>query len=130
MKVLQQQLALHPDTGLLADFLVYDHSEKSYKPSKGKVLERDSDGDFSYNACRQALSCSHDIRRVYCLLLWVLLLGAVNIVCVLRQYLLKQYNPMCAAVLSCVVLINMSECISVGQDDKHGGRQIKEGFLT
>ena len=50
--VLEQQLALHPDTGLLADFLVYDHSQKKYRPSKGKILERDSDGDFGYNACR------------------------------------------------------------------------------
>lgn len=50
--VLQQQLALHPDTGLLADFLVYDHSQKRYKPPKGRILERDSDGDFGYNACR------------------------------------------------------------------------------
>ena len=50
--VLQQQLALNPDTGLLADFLVYDHSEDKYKPAKGKILERESDGDFGYNACR------------------------------------------------------------------------------
>lgn len=52
VKVLQQQLALHPDTGLLADFLVYDHSKNRYMPSKGRILERDSDGDFGYNACR------------------------------------------------------------------------------
>ena len=52
MKLLQQQLALHPDTGLLADFLVYDHSKNTYLPSKGRILERDSDGDFGYNACR------------------------------------------------------------------------------
>ena len=56
VEVLQQQLALHPDTGLLADFLVYDHAQKKYKPSQGKILERDSDGDFGYNACR---SVSH-----------------------------------------------------------------------
>ena len=52
VKVLQQQLALHPDTGLLANFLVYDHSDNRYMPSTGKILERDSDGDFGYNACR------------------------------------------------------------------------------
>ena len=52
VELLQQQLALHPETGLLADFLVYNKSEKRYKPSKGKILERDSDGDFGYNACR------------------------------------------------------------------------------
>ncbi|KAL0041273.1 hypothetical protein WJX77_010658 [Trebouxia sp. C0004] len=52
VQVLQQQLALHPETGLLADFLVYNKSEKRFKPSKGKILERDSDGDFGYNACR------------------------------------------------------------------------------
>ncbi len=55
VELLQQQLALHPDTGLLADFLVYNKSEKRYKPSKGKILERVSDGDFGYNACRQVL---------------------------------------------------------------------------
>ena len=52
MEILRQQLALHPDTGLLADFLVYDHSQQKYKPSQGKILERESDGDFGYNACR------------------------------------------------------------------------------
>lgn len=52
--VLEQQMALHPDTGLLADFLVFDHTQKRYQPSKGKILERDSDGDFGYNACRFA----------------------------------------------------------------------------
>lgn len=54
MKLLEQQLALHPDTGLLADFLVYNKSEKRYKPSIGKILERERDGDFGYNACRFA----------------------------------------------------------------------------
>lgn len=34
--VLQEQLALHPKTGLLADFLVYSTAEKRYKPAKGK----------------------------------------------------------------------------------------------
>ncbi len=53
VELLQQQLALHPKTGLLADFLVYNLAEKCYKPSQGKILERDSDGDFGYNACRR-----------------------------------------------------------------------------
>ena len=59
VRVLQHQLALHPDTGLLADFLVYDHSEKTYKPSQGRILERDSDGDFGYNACRYVEASDH-----------------------------------------------------------------------
>ena len=52
VELLQQQLALHPDTGLVADFLVYNQAEKRYQPSQGKILERDTDGDFGYNACR------------------------------------------------------------------------------
>lgn len=35
--VLQEQLALHPQTGLLADFLVYSTAEKRYKPAEGKL---------------------------------------------------------------------------------------------
>lgn len=35
--VLNDQLALHPQTGLLADFLVYSVSEKRYKPAEGKL---------------------------------------------------------------------------------------------
>ena len=52
VQVLQQQYELHPETGLVADFLVYNHDEKCYKPAQGKVLERESDGEFGYNACR------------------------------------------------------------------------------
>lgn len=50
--VLQDQLALHPETGLLADFLVYSPPEKRYKPSEGKILEKDSDGQYGWNSCR------------------------------------------------------------------------------
>lgn len=35
--VLQEQLALHPTTGLLADFLVYSTAEKRYKPAEGTL---------------------------------------------------------------------------------------------
>ena len=35
--VLQEQLALHPQTGLLADFLVYSTAEKHYKPAEGTL---------------------------------------------------------------------------------------------
>ena len=35
--VLHDQLALHPQTGLLADFLVYSTPEKRYKPAEGKL---------------------------------------------------------------------------------------------
>ena len=35
--VLQEQLAMHPQTGLLADFLVYSTSEKRYKPAAGEL---------------------------------------------------------------------------------------------
>ncbi len=53
--VLQHQLRLHPQTGLLADFLVYDHSERCYKPCEGKVLEKDNDGEYNWNSCRYLL---------------------------------------------------------------------------
>jgi len=49
---LQHQLRLHPQTGLLADFLVYDHSERCYKPCEGKILEKDNDGEYNWNSCR------------------------------------------------------------------------------
>lgn len=35
--VLQDQLALHPQTGLVADFLVWSPSEKRYKPAEGTL---------------------------------------------------------------------------------------------
>ena len=60
IEVLQQQLKLHPDTGLVADFLVYNKAEKQYKPAKGKVLERETDGEFGYNACRYSVTCFCD----------------------------------------------------------------------
>ena len=57
--VLQHQLRLHPETGLLADFLVYDHSERCYKPCEGKVLEKDNDGEYNWNSCRYLLHSFH-----------------------------------------------------------------------
>lgn len=51
--VLQYQYALHPQTGLLADFLVYNQAQKRYQPSEGKVLEKDTDGEYGWNSCRQ-----------------------------------------------------------------------------
>lgn len=39
-----------PDTGLLPDFLVYE--EEQWRPAPPQFLERDSDGDYSYNAAR------------------------------------------------------------------------------
>ena len=50
--VLQDQLALHPETGLLADFLVYSPSKKHYRPAKGKILEKENDGEYGWNSCR------------------------------------------------------------------------------
>ncbi|KAL3157183.1 hypothetical protein ABBQ38_001422 [Trebouxia sp. C0009 RCD-2024] len=50
--VLQDQLALHPQTGLVADFLVWSPSEKRYKPAEGKILEKDNDGEYGWNSCR------------------------------------------------------------------------------
>ncbi|DBA92104.1 TPA: hypothetical protein ACH3X1_015830 [Trebouxia sp. C0004] len=50
--VLQHQLSLHPQTGLLADFMVYNHSEQCYKPCEGKMLEKDNDGEYNWNSCR------------------------------------------------------------------------------
>ncbi len=66
--VLQHQLRLHPQTGLLADFLVYDHSERCYKPCEGKVLEKDNDGEYNWNSCRY-LKHLHTVEtHFYCLL--------------------------------------------------------------
>lgn len=39
-----------PDTGLLPDFLIYE--EGQWRPAPAEFLERDSDGDYSYNAAR------------------------------------------------------------------------------
>ena len=50
--VLSHQLSLNPQTGLLADFLVYDHQKQQYMPCQGKVLEKDNDGEYNWNSCR------------------------------------------------------------------------------
>ena len=56
--MLQHQLSLHPGTGLLADFLVYDHVEQCYKPSESKVLEKENDGEYNWNSCRYVVFAS------------------------------------------------------------------------
>ena len=40
------------DTGLIPDFII--KTEDGYVPALGKQLEKNNDGDFSYNACRTA----------------------------------------------------------------------------
>ena len=66
--VLQDQLALHPQTGLLADFLVYNPAEKRYKPSEGKVLEKDTDGEYGWNSCRQEATLQLSSGYATCLI--------------------------------------------------------------
>ena len=45
------QLQLHP-TGLMADFLALSPASGLYEPVQGRVLERPSDQDYSWNSCR------------------------------------------------------------------------------
>ncbi|KAN0059626.1 hypothetical protein ACQY0O_008195 [Thecaphora frezii] len=40
------------ETGLLPDFLEYNHAEQTWKPAWGKLLESENDGHVSWNACR------------------------------------------------------------------------------
>ncbi|MEU9191835.1 glycosyl hydrolase family 8 [Streptomyces hundungensis] len=47
-----QQSKYAPSTGLLADFVVNTNSTP--KPASGKVLESTHDGDYGWNACRDA----------------------------------------------------------------------------
>jgi len=61
VQVLQQQLALHPETGLLADFLVYNKSEKRYKPAMGTLATTPAGWSDAL-----VLICSH-VHGVPCL---------------------------------------------------------------
>ncbi|KAK9766578.1 hypothetical protein K7432_004236 [Basidiobolus ranarum] len=50
IRTIEHQLSLHPQTGLIADFLEYDGH--FYVPVKGEVLESKHDKDYSWNSCR------------------------------------------------------------------------------
>ncbi|KAI8342711.1 Six-hairpin glycosidase-like protein [Chlamydoabsidia padenii] len=51
IKVLEEQLALHPKTGLLADYLVLDKSEK-YVPMVAEVEDKEHGDRVSNHACK------------------------------------------------------------------------------
>ncbi|KAI7908245.1 Six-hairpin glycosidase-like protein [Cokeromyces recurvatus] len=55
----QYQLTLHPQTGLIADFLQLDRRSKQYKPVTGQVLEDKHDGDYNWNSCRVPWRLAH-----------------------------------------------------------------------
>jgi len=51
VRAVQAQLDQH-STGLMADFVMYNHDLKRFEPVKGKVLERAHDPDYFFNSCR------------------------------------------------------------------------------
>lgn len=55
----QAQLALNPQTGLLADFLCLDSRSKTYHPARKQVLESKNDGDYNWNSCRVPWRLGH-----------------------------------------------------------------------
>ncbi|OZJ04509.1 hypothetical protein BZG36_02237 [Bifiguratus adelaidae] len=57
INVLQHQLSLNPQTGLVADFL--ELKGHQYVPPKGKVLEDKHDGDYNWNSCRVPWRLAH-----------------------------------------------------------------------
>ncbi|RKP26628.1 Six-hairpin glycosidase-like protein [Syncephalis pseudoplumigaleata] len=57
--IMDAQHRLHPDTGLVADFLVWNGSRAAYLPAKGKVLESSHDGDYNWNSCRVPWRLAH-----------------------------------------------------------------------
>ncbi|KAI7895666.1 Six-hairpin glycosidase-like protein [Mucor mucedo] len=59
IKTYQAQLALHPDTGLVADFLTLDSKTKTYKPVTKQVLESKHDPDYNWNSCRVPWRLAH-----------------------------------------------------------------------
>ncbi|KAI8342775.1 Six-hairpin glycosidase-like protein [Chlamydoabsidia padenii] len=54
----QAQLNLHPQTGLIADFLKLDKNN-TYLPATGEVLESKHDGDYNWNSCRVPWRLGH-----------------------------------------------------------------------
>ncbi|KAI9361016.1 Six-hairpin glycosidase-like protein [Pilaira anomala] len=59
VKTFQDQLAINPQTGLVADFLTLDSNTKKYKPVTKKVLESNRDSDYNWNSCRVPWRLSH-----------------------------------------------------------------------
>ncbi|KAI9595189.1 Six-hairpin glycosidase-like protein [Syncephalis fuscata] len=57
--IMNNQYKLNPNTGLVADFLVWDSRRKMYMPAKGQVLESSHDGDFNWNSCRVPWRLTH-----------------------------------------------------------------------
>lgn len=51
------QYSLHPNTGLIADFMQWKHGQ--WKPVHGKILESEKDGDYNYNSCRAPWRLAH-----------------------------------------------------------------------
>ncbi|KAI8058282.1 Six-hairpin glycosidase-like protein [Syncephalis plumigaleata] len=57
--ILNSQYKLNPNTGLVADFLVWNPRREMYLPAKGEVLESTNDGDYNWNACRVPWRLGH-----------------------------------------------------------------------
>ncbi|KAL0142034.1 glycoside hydrolase family 8 protein [Mucor lusitanicus] len=55
----QAQLALNPQTGLIADFLTLDPRTKTYNPVHKEVLESKHDPDYNWNSCRVPWRLGH-----------------------------------------------------------------------
>ena len=52
IQTLLQLQELHLDTGLVPDFVVYSQERQRYEPSVGRILEKEQDGCYFWNACR------------------------------------------------------------------------------
>lgn len=59
VRTCQAQLALHPQTGLIADFLTLDNRSKTYNPVRKEVLESKNDPDYNWNSCRVPWRLGH-----------------------------------------------------------------------
>lgn len=51
---------LSKDTGLMPDFMASYDGGKTFEAARGKLLETDNDGDYSYNSCRTPWRLSMD----------------------------------------------------------------------
>lgn len=59
MNTCQAQLVLHPQTGLIADFLSLDRKTNTYQPVHKEVLESKHDPDYNWNSCRVPWRLAH-----------------------------------------------------------------------
>ncbi|KAG1460659.1 hypothetical protein G6F55_004036 [Rhizopus delemar] len=55
----QGQLAMNPQTGLIADFLTLDPRTRAYNPVHKEVLESKHDPDYNWNSCRVPWRLGH-----------------------------------------------------------------------